>query len=535
MTLSINDNSSLNNLPVSIAELPSLTTLNVSENPDLLVPQAICDWGEIDGHTLNVEGTLGCSDNAASIDSQRQALLNLYLGNNVVDEESQWDLSAGSDIGEWTGVTTNAEGNVVRIRINNDADIFDTLDSNLNDLPFLTSIELVDNGRGFSEDENINLPNLTRLVIEQAGDLPIWTTNQTTLTTLLAIDVGADGIPNDIGNLINLERLFINTNNITDLPDFITELENLQLLNVSDNNLSEIPESLAELPNLTLLDVRGNLDLIIPQAICDWGEIDGHTLNVEGTLGCSDNAASINSQREALLRMYDETTNLWDTADFTAPWTGIEFDTEGNVVGFNFNDETNPIKTIDENINFLTFLNRINATEVGLEFQRQDESIAIDLPSLESLSLQAISQLQLPEWIIQPNLTSIVFLDVLGDIPENIGDATQLTTFSFEGSATITGLPESFSNLQNLTDLTFLSTRITEFPQQILSLNSLETLRFGSHNEITSIPEELVTIESLNQLNITENNNLTVIPQTICDWGEGTGNTLIREDTTLCE
>ena len=74
-------------------------------------------------------------------------------------------------------------------------------------------------------------------------------------------------IPKEIGNLINLERLYLYTNQITKIPSEIGNLINLNILDLSDNNIGEIPTEIGKLINLIKLYLNNNQIREIPSEI----------------------------------------------------------------------------------------------------------------------------------------------------------------------------------------------------------------------------------------------------------------------------
>jgi hypothetical protein len=69
---------------------------------------------------------------------------------------------------------------------------------------------------------------------------------------------GLTELPQEIGKLKNLKRLYLNHNQIRDFSDAIAELKNLTYLNLNNNKISEIPNVIAELKNLTYLNLSNN-------------------------------------------------------------------------------------------------------------------------------------------------------------------------------------------------------------------------------------------------------------------------------------
>ena len=82
-------------------------------------------------------------------------------------------------------------------------------------------------------------------------------------------DDGSDNwnvIPKEIGNLTNLELIYIRSN-IEKIPKEIGNLINLRLLYLVDNKIKEIPREISNLTQLTLLDLTNNLVDNIPEEI----------------------------------------------------------------------------------------------------------------------------------------------------------------------------------------------------------------------------------------------------------------------------
>jgi len=62
----------------------------------------------------------------------------------------------------------------------------------------------------------------------------------------------------EIGNLINLKRLYLYDNRLKELPEQIGNLVNLEILDLSSNSLEGLPFSVSNLANLKVLYLGGN-------------------------------------------------------------------------------------------------------------------------------------------------------------------------------------------------------------------------------------------------------------------------------------
>lgn len=82
---------------------------------------------------------------------------------------------------------------------------------------------------------------------------------------VVELDIGntinLPNIPAEIGNLINLERLYIDNMGVTSLPAEIGQLTNLTYLNLYDIALTSLPIEIGQLTNLTYLNISSNNNL----------------------------------------------------------------------------------------------------------------------------------------------------------------------------------------------------------------------------------------------------------------------------------
>ncbi|MHA1395625.1 MAG: leucine-rich repeat domain-containing protein, partial [Promethearchaeota archaeon] len=73
-------------------------------------------------------------------------------------------------------------------------------------------------------------------------------------------------LPESIGNLINLRKLDISWNKLSSLPEIITKMTWLKVLNIGGNQISSLPESIGNLKNLKELDLSGNKLSSLPES-----------------------------------------------------------------------------------------------------------------------------------------------------------------------------------------------------------------------------------------------------------------------------
>ena len=82
-------------------------------------------------------------------------------------------------------------------------------------------------------------------------------------------------IPEAIGQLSSLTILYLGNNQITTIPEVIGQLPNLKELLLPNNQIAEIPEAIRSMKNLKKLDLRGNPVPIPPQVLGQGQDDEG--------------------------------------------------------------------------------------------------------------------------------------------------------------------------------------------------------------------------------------------------------------------
>ncbi len=75
-------------------------------------------------------------------------------------------------------------------------------------------------------------------------------------------------LPESIGSLIDLTKLYLSYNRLTCLPENIGNLANLTHLYINNNQLASLPESIGNLSSLTHLHLYNNQLTHLPESIC---------------------------------------------------------------------------------------------------------------------------------------------------------------------------------------------------------------------------------------------------------------------------
>ncbi|MFC7357455.1 leucine-rich repeat domain-containing protein [Jejudonia soesokkakensis] len=169
--------------------------------------------------------------------SEKQALVDLYIATNGENWTNTWDLNEA--VSTWHGVTvTNDKVTGISLLFNN---MHGELPVSLGSLTHLTKLELSFN--------------------QLSGQIPASLGNITGLKILAFNGNNLEGfIPESLGNIATLEELHLSSNQLTGvIPQTIGNLTNLTVLNVFDNNLKgAIPANLVFNQNLKQLIIAEN-------------------------------------------------------------------------------------------------------------------------------------------------------------------------------------------------------------------------------------------------------------------------------------
>ncbi len=202
----------------------------------------------------------------------RAALVSLYNATNGSEWHENTNWLSDRPIGEWYGVTTNANGRVTELRlytvrggITASNGLSGPIPHELGSLTNLELLALTSNDLSGSIPRELgNLSNLRRLRLngnQLTGAIPRELGSLTNLEDLsLGFNNLSGEIPSELGGLANLRRLRLLNNQLTGaIPAQLGNLTNLRGLYLNDNSLSgPIPRELGSLFNLEQLWLHDN-------------------------------------------------------------------------------------------------------------------------------------------------------------------------------------------------------------------------------------------------------------------------------------
>jgi internalin A len=101
----------------------------------------------------------------------------------------------------------------------------------------------------------------------QLTSLPEFIGQLTKLERLSLDNNQLTSLPDSIGNLTRLDTLFLRDNRLTSLPDSIGRLTKLQVLSLRNNQLTSLPDSIGQLTRLEILSLRNNQLTSLPESL----------------------------------------------------------------------------------------------------------------------------------------------------------------------------------------------------------------------------------------------------------------------------
>ena len=196
--------------------------------------------------------------------SDREILETLFAATGGPRWVNSEDWLTEAPLGEWHGVTVDAEGRVVELNLHR-SNLTGSLPPELGNLANLTRLDIVGNEvTGQIPPELGNMSNLTVLGLGEnslSGPIPPELGNLTNLRSLnLNFNDLKGRIPAELGNLVNLTSLRAQAMGLTGvIPPELGRLVKLRDLLLGYNELTgPIPPELAHLAELRWLDLWGN-------------------------------------------------------------------------------------------------------------------------------------------------------------------------------------------------------------------------------------------------------------------------------------
>ena len=440
---------------------------------------------------------------------------------NASDGES-WDAGGNwlgrISIDQWSGVTTNANGRVIGLKLTGLNGTLPREIGNLSELEWLiigsspamgelppevgnlsNLIHLeIDGGIGVDGGLAGKLPaeigslgSLQRLIIRNnyqlTGGLPVELGNLAKLKELdLSHNELCGTLPPEIGNLINLRVLALEVNRFSgNIPVELGNLVNARFIYLSDNEFTgALPEKLEYLTNTGLL-LKGNQ---FSGCLSDYMIESGILINLPDNLEkCSpeDHEGDV----ETLIALY----KAWGQPDWEnwlgrssiGDWKGVSIDSSGRVAALSLDLES---RKLPDELGSLTALRELSL-----------EDASGDIPD-ELGNLVNLRRLELSRF----NRTGRT--ELRGEIPEELGNLSRLLTLNLGANQLTGAIPPALGNLSYLQHLSLNFNELSgELPAELGRLTNLQTMDINTNNLNGEVPAELGNLANLTYLGLKQN------------------------------
>ena len=461
--------------------------------------------------------------------TDRAALVALYNatdGDNWTNKEN-W--TSTQPIGEWYGVTTDSEGRVTRLHLENN-NLTGVIPTELANLSNLMRLVLWDDSlTGTIPTELSNLSNLTDLALSGgfAGAVPNELGRLQNLRSLQLNGAGLTGsIPTELGNLSNLGLLSLQINRLTgSIPVSLCNLIKLEVLVISYNELTgEIPSCLGELSNLIWLSLEENqLTGRIPPELGQLSNLQDlslHNNRLTGTV--PPQLGNLSS----LTDLYLHNNRLTDPLPHSLTnLTALE--------NFTFGDNSGLCAPTDEA--FQTWLQGIPiVSSIGPNCTGQSTTSPVhagDRATLVALynatggdnwtdNANWLSDRPLGEWhgVATNDEGRVTKLELwvnnlTGAIPTELGNLSGLTYLFLDLNQLSGTIPSELGNLSKLKSLGLLGNQLSgPIPSELGNLSVLQHLGLGGNQLTGSVPPELGQLSNLRQIWLDQNQLSGAIP-----------------------
>ena len=489
-----------------------LPEIEVSPNAQINT-QIAQDFTNPVSYTVTAEdGTTATYVVSVSVALSQREILQTILDANP-NHTIDWDLETTENLGDLTGVTTNLEGTITKLLLNDkNLTMFPPEIGQLSNLTYLT---LSTNNLNSISSEIGQLTNLKVLGISnlQLNSIPSEVLQITSLEKLYFKGNNLSNIPPEIGQLTSLEELHLNNNNLSSIPPEIGQLTSLTVLKLFSNQLTSLPPEIGQLTSLTSLGLGSNQIATISSEIEFLTNLEFLHLN--------------NNQLSTLPLEIWQLTSLISLGLNTNQLSTLpsEIGQLTNLIELRLFD--NQLNTLPPEIGFLTNLNVLEIQDNNLSvvpsaicnlkiYNNPTMNFINDAPCFTVSQIDALIAI----YSANPGNTLGWGVDNFPEVVFNENDKPVAITMN---NKNLTRIPDVF-DLVNLKSFNVNNNNLESLPESLWNLDDLETIT-AAGNILNTVPSSLGFLSNLTLLSLT-NNPITSIPQEVCDLQVSNGGIL---------
>jgi Leucine-rich repeat (LRR) protein len=284
------------------------------------------------------------------------------------------------------------------------------------------------------------------------------------LTQTYKYDSKLHAFPDILCKIKSLKEIYLDNSHIQKIPREIENLTNLEVLSLNNSEITQLPESIGNLKNLKTLDLENCKLTSLPETICDIPSLE--EVNIKGNILSELSDKTVKFLRESHLISEDEIIYTTIKKDHSKLLNKIE-------------------KITKEKLLLVHRMGvRLSSYAIGgYTGQHYSNEYQIEDNEITGLSIDIYKEKEIPAFL--SNLKSLKYLECNGDftkIPAFLNEFTTLETLKLSGKI------EYIENIENLTNLKKLDLSNNEI-SDLKGLESLTTLTSLdlSRNKISEI------------------------------------------------
>ncbi|XP_074561984.1 uncharacterized protein LOC141818375 [Curcuma longa] len=314
-------------------------------------------------------------------------------------------------------------------------------------------------------------------------------------------------LPNELGNLLNLQCLAISESSIERLPKSVSQLFNLESLILDYcRNFTSLPFRIQNLTNLHYVGLSGTSVKGLHESISDLQKLSTLKLNdckmlveLPNTIKHLTNLQSIQVTYAKIQRLPESVCHLSKL---------LRLDVSHSMVV----ELPSGIGELLE----LRYLGVSHTNICGLP-----ESLC-QLSSLHTLKLNGCRNLSnLPSGIgALNNLHHLILSGThIEELPLSLCQLWNLQTLELDGCTRFFRIPSHIGDLTNLCRIKLSDTAVTELPSSLCQLPNLQMLDLNGCHKLSRLPSGIGNLSNLNQLEITET-RIRELPESLCQLSQ---------------
>lgn len=316
-----------------------------------------------------------------------------------------------------------------------------------------------------------------------ANSTPLFKIQNGNVINLILTDRNLRRIPNSINNMVKLEELFIiNGDRIEELPESIGSLSWLNKLYLNTNELKSLPKNIGKLTSLRWLSVKSSNLRRIPSSIGNLTNLEhliidcNHLIELPKNIGSLTNLIGMHITGKNLQNIPETIGKLWNMKILNIESTNIAempeiFKTLGNLKILNLIN--NRLKNLPDSISDCNNLEILNLKDNKLS--NLPDSIG-KLVHLKKLNLLGNNFENFPDSLGDLDFLEEIYIDCknLKILPDCLLKMKNLKIICYSPTVEKPRIPKRIKKLNQSAEIEFISCYIDEMPSQFIIKQSIE-------------------------------------------------------------